>query len=285
MSEAEWIAFLQRPEFPAFNRAMLDNPEDDLPRLVFADWMDENCPDAEVNRAVRESISGEHRQAAWPNLRRNRKWNLTLVRGRVTIWVNLQLRPPQRRPPRTVLEAAWQAGWVEGMLFGRLHGHFVGGWFDDPPVRGVRVVGLAGDSVSAFMLAHRLTPSRMPHLQTLALNGQPTEPGFVTELTASAVFARLVHLSLCGMRLTQSEVEALAGSPHLSGLNTLALGACDIQDAGAAALAQSPHLAKLERLDLDMNGITDAGAAALADSPYLCEAIRAQWRRSADVGA
>ncbi len=32
VTEGRWIAFLQRPEIPAFNRAMLINPDDDLPR-------------------------------------------------------------------------------------------------------------------------------------------------------------------------------------------------------------------------------------------------------------
>ena len=37
MTEAEWIAFFRRPEIPAFNAAMLEHPDADLPRLVFAD--------------------------------------------------------------------------------------------------------------------------------------------------------------------------------------------------------------------------------------------------------
>lgn len=100
MSEAEWIVFLQRPEIPAFNRAMLDNPDDDLPRLVFADWMDENCPDTAVNAAVRESVANEDRCAAWPGLQENPAWKLTFLRSRVVMrvnWVDRHPAPPNRR--------------------------------------------------------------------------------------------------------------------------------------------------------------------------------------------
>lgn len=93
MTEAEWIAFLQRPEVPAFNRAMLDNPDDDLPRLVFADWMDENCPDTAVNAAVRGSIVGARKVTAWPGQEESRGVRLEFIRGRVRARVESQLRP------------------------------------------------------------------------------------------------------------------------------------------------------------------------------------------------
>lgn len=252
MTEAEWIAFLQRPEIPAFNRAMLDNPEDDLPRLVFADWMDENCPDTAVNAAVRESINGDLKYVAWPNLRGNRKWSLSFVRGRVMAWVDVEVRPPQRRPARIILESAWQSGWVEAVLFGDVRGHTIEGWVYDPPMRNVSTVGLPGGELLGVTLIRWLSPELMPRLIRLEVRGPYSDAGLVRELAAS---------------------------PHMARIEILSLPACPIVDDDAIALARSPHVANLKQLNLDVLDFTPAGAAALANSPYLCEAIRAQWRR------
>ena len=75
----------------AFLAAIIANPDDDLPRLVFADWMDENCPDTAVNAAVRGSITNEHKQVVWPAQREVRAFQLDCVRGRVRLMMKSQL--------------------------------------------------------------------------------------------------------------------------------------------------------------------------------------------------
>jgi len=62
---------------------------------------------------------------------------------------------------------------------------------------------------------------------------------------------------------------ALASSPHLAGLNLLAIGDNRITDKGVCALASSPYLRSLTDLDLSDNPIGDEGALALAAAPHL----------------
>src|SRR5262245_34623677 len=106
MTEAEWIAFLQRPEIPVFNRAMLANPTDDLPRLVFADWLDENCPDTRICDVVRQSMSG--RPCMMHFLPVPSGVNVHAERGRL----ELQLEPNPPPPAGHGCRAMWESGWV-----------------------------------------------------------------------------------------------------------------------------------------------------------------------------
>lgn len=280
MTEAEWIAFLQRPEIPAFNRAMLENPDDDLPRLVFADWLDENCPDAAVNAAVRTSISNQQAHVPWPGLKRNRTWSLMFTRGRLTAWVNRQKGPPQRRPPRLLVEAVWQAGWVEHVVFGSIQGFPLSLWFRDPPmetVLAVSVMGTSFENPDQFVVL--LTSPHLTRVISFGVVGWYQPSCLAHTLSRCPIVARLSALTLSSAQLSSDGLTTLASSPSLAGLATLSLVGCAIDDAGAVALSTTPHLARLKHLSLGHNNITDAGAAALANSPYLCEAIRAQWRR------
>ncbi len=308
MSEAEWIAFLARPEFPAFNRAMLDDPEDDLPRLVFADWMDENCPDAAVNAAVRGSIANTRDRIEWPNLGPHRGWNLTFRRGRVAAWVNTRRFPPVRRSPRKLIDGVWRAGWVDALLFDGGRSDLLTAWFGDSPMDSVTMIQVGGGNLWPDELGTLLHSPRLGNLTRLVARAWHTgTEGLARTLSVAPRVAQLKAFSIVSTSsLSGADAQVLMDSPLVSGLEELEVSACSVGDAVAVAVARSPHLAKLkalgmshnkitdegaaaiayslllanlEQLRLGWNGITDVGAAALANSPYLCEAIRAQWRR------
>src|SRR5262249_17350741 len=88
--------------------------------------------------------------------------------------------------------------------------------------------------------------------------------------------ASLTHLDLTdnsGLRVAGAA--ALAKSPHLTNLTSLALGrsnsavaGCQIGLKGTQALAASPTLAKLEALDLRDNNLPDSAVAAIVGSPH-----------------
>jgi uncharacterized protein (TIGR02996 family) len=255
VDEAEWIAFLQRPEIPAFNRAMLDNPDDDLPRMVFADWLDENCPDADVNRVVRESISGEQKVASWPRLQGNREWYLAFTRGRIFAWINVVVRLSRRRQPQRMLEAVWRSEWVETVLFGNVRGHVVDSCIHTRGMWGVRSLGLTGIGLQAASLIRWLSPELTPRLTGLGIYRPCLDAGWL---------------------------QALATSPNVARLTTLTLTACQIGDEGVFVLASSPHLANLRHLHLEAETVSPAAAILLANSPYLWEGIREQWRPRPD---
>jgi uncharacterized protein (TIGR02996 family) len=72
-----------------------------------------------------------------------------------------------------------------------------------------------------------------------------------------------------GTGIGDAGARALAESPHLRNLTTLSLDFTGIGDEGARALATSPHLNTLTTLSLWANAIGNEGARALAASPNL----------------
>ena len=80
---------------------------------------------------------------------------------------------------------------------------------------------------------------------------------------------RIRRLILEGFGLGPADAQALAASPHVSNLTALHLSGNRFGDAGARALAASPYLLRLDNLDLGHNQIGDEGAMALAASPVV----------------
>lgn len=279
MTEVEWITFLQRPEFPAFNRAMLENSDDDLPRLVFADWMDENCPDTAVNAAVRESVTGNGKCRGWPDLPAN-AWDLWFERGRVTAEINRASRPVVRRRARTFLEAVWKANWVETADFAcDYSGIGLSRWFTDAPMESVSRIKLFCPSVGTpDRLVNLFSSPRLTNVTALEVFGWEANWCFATTLVQCHLLSHLRFLSLRKIHFAADGVAELVRSHATVQLTSLELSECDLNDSDARAIADSPWLVGLKVLKLKPSRITKVGAAALANSPYLCEAIRAQWQ-------
>ena len=288
MTEVEWIAFLQRPAIPAFNRAMLERPDDDLPRLVFADWMDENCPDADVNRAVRESIVTRETQDIWSAGQRRGFGvaSLTLTRGRFAVGIETRTRHPAGRSIWTVLDALWCAEWGDTAAFGNeVSGARLVRWFRDPHMAAVSSVALVRCDLTAEHFRKMLASAHLVHLRGIAWTRyHARDPsGSVRVLAESPILAQLESLEL-GVSLDADALRALVSSPHLKRLQILRLKWCLPQQGGAEVLAGSPRLSTLTTLDLDSRYMSPVAAVVLANSPYLCETIRAQWRRPTDEG-
>jgi uncharacterized protein (TIGR02996 family) len=104
----------------------------------------------------------------------------------------------------------------------------------------------------------------------------------VRALAASPAFPRLTSLVLCHNPLGSLAAESLATSTSITHLVELDLSQTEIGDAGVEALATSPNLRNLKALDLTRTAITSVGARALAGSPYLgnLEKLEVKWSRS-----
>jgi uncharacterized protein (TIGR02996 family) len=236
MTEAEWITFLQRPEIAAFNQAMLANPDDDLPRLVFADWLDENCPDERVCKVVRESMSG--RSVDMTCLAVPGEVRVTARRGRLhlTLGVNAPPRESAQWP-------IWDAGWVGGVRLYTTPPAEIRGWLLHPQMSGVE------------------------WLEVIDAGEHDAGVEIVTLVTTAHHMTAVRHLDLSMSSFGSDGARTLAACPHLTGLTTLKISDTEVGEAGARALAASPYLHKLRSLDLSSNPIGDAGLAALAASP------------------
>jgi uncharacterized protein (TIGR02996 family) len=91
----------------------------------------------------------------------------------------------------------------------------------------------------------------------------------VERLAACPYLARLTSLALDHCRIETAGAGLLASSHHVAGLMNLSLSSADIGPEGARALAGSPYLRRLEHLFLYSNHVGDEGAVALASSSHL----------------
>jgi uncharacterized protein (TIGR02996 family) len=91
--------------------------------------------------------------------------------------------------------------------------------------------------------------------------------GRAAALLSSPRVGNLKSLSIGGAKLGVGGAEALTGTAHLGGLRRLALGHSTDGDRILTRLVASPHFPGLVSLELRENGLGPAGVAALARSP------------------
>jgi uncharacterized protein (TIGR02996 family) len=219
-----------------FLDAILEHPDDDTPRLAYADWLEERGdPRGEFIRV----------QCA-----------LARLAGPVDDWVAwaevaLRRRELERRQRQLLAEhgRAWAAP-VEGLVSGY---EFRRG-FVEGITAGYRE--FAGRAAQLF----RLAPIRRVRL-VLPMSE-------VSSLAACPYLARLRALDLTGNRFGDHGLSLLLASPHLQGLTALVLRDTGLTGAGALALAKSPALARLESLDLARNHVPPGAVRALLQSDH-----------------
>ncbi len=256
------------PAEAAFLQTILENPYDDTPRLVYADWLEE-----------RGDPRGE--------------------------FIHLQYaleRTPEDDPGRPELEArerALLAEHREKWLPPELR-HIVG-WggcfFRRGFVEEVHLdaLGFVAEAVALY----RLAPVRQVRLNKLTVyrrfeDGYHSRRSHADELAESRYLGRLAGLdvragsevwSVSGVEsrnlLSREDLAALLGSKHWRRLTTLVLHA-DLDDVAAHLLGSSAALAGLTELDLRSNRIGPAGAQALARSHHLANLRRLDlsWNES-----
>lgn len=245
-----------RPELLALLDAVKDHPDDDTPRLVLADWLDEqdNALDAERAAFIRKDIA---RMPEWQVRSRTREESEE-ADALAPRW----LGPVAEFVTQTGFHRGLPTVWVAGARFA---------W--------PRAPELLASEEFAFVQHVRLTDTGGPRLEAMAaLPAFRHVPG-ISLSPFSAVGSASAHLFFCSPNLTglrQIEfrsvqpgvagLQALATNPTLSRLRRLHLAHNKLADKGVVALAAAKHLANLETLFLDDNNLSDASAESLAAS-------------------
>jgi uncharacterized protein (TIGR02996 family) len=212
-----------------FVSAILESPEDDTPRLIYADWLEER------GDPRGEFIRLQCARAALPDWDRRarlllRQENALLDQHGAAWWGELPSL-------EGIIWEDFERGFVSSVMassFAALYRHAKKIW-QAAPVRHVTVTGKS----ERVRLDRR---QALPQLRSLT------------------VFFR----ALSGLDLGQ-----VADAPLLSTLRTLDLGGCRLGGAGLHLLARSPHLANVTTLVLNQTGIGFPDLRALADSPSL----------------
>jgi uncharacterized protein (TIGR02996 family) len=234
------------PEHPGFMRAVIEAPDDDVPRLVYADWLDEQ---------------GEHDRAEWirvqDELSRHDPANapaaLVEREARLHHAARRQMLAPFLALGFDLHGGRYDNGGVAGLGF-RVRRGFV---------EGIEVWGAAAARLFAERAAEvfALTPLLHLRFQSTVLpyfgNAQFEPPRFepielpaLQALLARPELRRLRSLGLCDHGLRSDDGQALLGSQHLApptqvylsnNAFSAATNAALIQRFGGAVLAVRYH--------------------------------------------
>jgi uncharacterized protein (TIGR02996 family) len=264
-----------------FLDAILARYPDDGPRLVYADWLDENgdpdraelvrvqlalarLPDDHPRRtelADRQTELHETVADAWTARLGGLAAGVEFRRGvpdAVTVGAEeflahgdelFRLAPVVRRVRLTDVARAMP----------RL--------IDCPTLARVRELDLFGNDLGNGGVELLVRSAYLGGLNALDLGFNGLDLAGVRALARASTLPNLWDLALNDNRqLTGDAVRLLADSPFLAGLRSLDLSGNDVHDAGVRALVESRSLSRLAGLKLTDNPIGDSGVSALAGS-------------------
>ncbi len=242
----------------AFLEAIAESPDDDTPRLVYADWLEDH---RQPQRAafIRVQCQLAKLAADDPGRAELKKQQQELLGRHQTAW--LAALP---KLPGVTWDAVFRRGFVAGV---RVEGagtflKHAAALFRAAPFWSLEVWKARG--VGALAASPWLG-----RLRRLCVRNSRVGPRGAAELARSPHLAGLSALVLSGTDIEAEGVRALVSSPHLKRLSDLDLAGNDLYDEGPEVVAQAPSLAGLEALDLELNHVGDAGAKALARSRHL----------------
>ncbi len=287
----------------AFLSDICANPDDNTPRLVFADWLDEHGDGAraEFIRAQIELARG---------VRGKRRKTLEvreadLLEAHAEKWIE---------PLRELIHEDWsekpytfRRGFVEqidttgGTLVERGDELFA-----LAPIRDVRLpdeeefaelarckhlLRLRSLDLTASGLSENFGPAVLFRSRYLANLTKLVAAGYddnchldvegIRGITRSNYLVRLKHLDVGNNWFEEEGTRALLKARNLPSLERLDLTGVGMEDDGAVAVARTPWLAQLKYLDLMANSIGEVGARALLESPHLERIevldLRANW--------
>jgi uncharacterized protein (TIGR02996 family) len=271
----------------AFLAAITERPDDDLPRLVYADWLEENGePDrAEFIRTQIELAKLSEFDARRPVLKareaelalHKEAWTLPEFRGQSQVFrrgfvelVNVSAEwlvahpdaPLTAAGPLRSLRVFTASGFLARLA--ELPGL---ARFEELDLNGARFTG--ADGVRNFFRA-----ARLDKLHTLVLrNSTLWEGEELAALADTPVAPRLRSLDVSGNRIGDAGVRVLAARPEFGGLTSFTYRGDEIDYQmlvhanGAGALADSVTLTRLRTLDLGDQYIGEGGFQRLANSP------------------
>lgn len=250
----------------AFLAAIVASPDDDLPRLVYADWLEESGEPGAVARAEfirtqceleRCSPDDDRRalltQRAAALLKQHREaWTADVQSAQLgTNWQFRRgflhgLRVPAQRFAQVAEELFRLAPTVRAVQLEHGSGQ----------VQGILRVAQLG-RVADLNLSVMCTCGRCPILNELRT------------LFASPLIGNLAHLALAGDRIDPETAAALVSSPHLNKLRTLDLSGNALGLGGVRVLAAARGFGELRELNLSENSISAAGGQVLARATWL----------------
>lgn len=249
----------------AFIRTIVERPEDDGPRLVYADWLDEqgDCDRAEF---IRVQIEMERYADDSPEQLSLQQRALELIERHPGEW-----EPPlcSQLLDQEPVPYWFRRGFVELNVSASTLLELADQLHDLCPIPSITITGYDTTSSPMPGLGSPTLWARLAKTPALArvqtMRCEFSDHGLIV-LAESPLIRGLRHLSVepAGSGITARGIMALAVSPYLNGLKRLDLDRLALTDDAAEVLASSRQLTGLADLDLTGNLIADDGALALS---------------------
>lgn len=274
--------------------AVAANPHDDLPKLVFADWLDEHG-DPERAEFIRTQLAGDEERADELLRGHGDRWAAPFPARRGTFrrgfLVGLSLDGDEFLQHAPAIDRLRTVERVELRAQARHAAELAA----CPQLRLVRQLELCDPALGEDGLRHLAASQHLGPLERLnlvhcgltavavpLLGGMASDRLWMLDLggnhlgdTGAALLCACPKLTgVADLNLRSTEIgpptaDALAASPWLRSLRWLDLGTNYLDDDAVATLANAGNLANLESLDLSYNEFGMEGYRALAASPVL----------------
>jgi uncharacterized protein (TIGR02996 family) len=228
--------------------AIIANPDEDTPRLMYADWLQENGqPErAEFIRVHIEITPLPNRHTRPLPDRAHDNERLTRFRELFAAHQEEWLRPLGVKIPR----ATFRRGFVEELRV--------------TPAELLKI----GDAVlrREMLSSIEIIP---PPDDTEDTHEDPLGDRVLRRLASWSGRGRLRALRVAGMPLTSGAVEAFLASPPVCGLRSLDIAGCDFDARAVRAVSTSANLLELTELRLGYRALSADDVFALARAPHL----------------
>jgi uncharacterized protein (TIGR02996 family) len=252
-------------------------PEDDIPRLIYADWLEERGdPRAEFIRVQCELAAMDRDDERREELE-YRERDLLFEHedewvGRIakiaTSWVfyrgfvHYVVMPVSRFLQHA--ETMFELAPIAAVKFKGFHSNVrMRSLAECPWLKRLSAMGLGNCSLTDQDLEALCESRFLGKVTHLLLPQNRFGNDGVRALAGCAGWQTLTLLDLSGNRLRNADVKLLAECPHMSKLQTLLISGNEIRLQGARALASSPYLDRLTYLELTGNPIDGRGIDAL----------------------
>lgn len=259
------------------------NPDDDGPRLVFADWLDEQGDPRGAFIRVQLALAQLEQEEAAAGTENLGRTDRDHTRAR------LQLDEQELRDAH---EKEWKApfnglayspdfrrGFVEEVkVDARVFVHRAPELFDAAPLRHVHLLNLGGSLTAALQVP------LLSRLAALTIHASYAGEPLARAVASCEHLAGLKRLHLSRNRFDDRAAELLATCPTLAGLEELDLAGNELGESGARSLAASPHIGSVRYLELQGNRLGPGGAEVLASSERLAN-LRRLGLAENDIGA
>ena len=261
---SERLVTMPAPGHEPFLRAICENPDDDAPRLIYADWLDENG-DSERAEFIRLQIGISGRDDAVEALsgrvrceelfRKNHHRWIEALPGSAALWSKLCI--DSIRGPRAIFGEVHEGAENEVTSVAPIHR------FEDWE-RGFPTAVYVQSSSDDVSLPYLEKVGELVPIHRLRVITCPNENVFFTMLSLSPFLSKIRELIVPhNITLRDLTVTAMANSPHVKHLRQFSIFADYLVDSTGIAIANSKYLQDIEMLHLLRNQFSEPVRAAL----------------------